>query len=183
MRERLDAASCFVLVIDLQERLVPAMAGAEMTAALRAARVVVEGARPFDVPVLASEQYPKGLGSTVPEVASLLPSPPLPKLEFSAWANPELRATMVATGRRTAVLLGVEAHVCVLQTALDLLHEGYVVHVVADGVASRSPADRATALELLRGAGAVITVSESVVFQWCGRAGTDAFKVVSRLVR
>lgn len=183
MREQLHPGDCLLLVIDLQERLMPAMAPADSERALRAAGILIEGARLFDVPTLASEQYPKGLGATVPAVQQALPSPALAKLEFSAYANPELRAAIDATGRRHAVLVGVEAHVCVLQTALDLLAAGFAVHVAADGVASRAPADKAVALELLRGAGAVVTVSETVVFQWCGRAGTDAFKAVSRLVR
>ncbi len=161
----------------------PAMADGAVPGVVRATRILAGAAAAVGVPVLASEQYPKGLGATVPEVREVLPEAPLAKLEFSAYANPELRAALERTGRRQVVLVGVEAHVCVLQTALDLVEAGFTVHVAADGVASRSPADRAVALDLLRGAGVVITASETAAFQWCGRAGNDAFKVVSKLVR
>lgn len=179
----LDSQDSLLLVIDIQERLVPAIHTPDADAVVKNTALLIQAAALFGVPVVASEQYPRGLGATVPAVASLLPSPPLQKLEFSAWRNAELRALIEGLGRRSVVVTGVEAHVCVLQTALDLLAAGFTVHVAADAVGSRAPQNRATALDLLRQAGAVVTCAETAAFQWCGVAGSDAFKQLSRLVR
>ena len=179
----LDPLDSFLLVIDVQERLIPAIAGPDADDVVKNTQLLIQAAALFGVPIVASEQYPRGLGATVPSIASLLPSPPLDKLEFSAWRNAELRSSMEGLGRRSVVVTGVEAHVCVLQTALDLLAAGFTVHVAADAVGSRAPQNRTTALALLAQAGAVVTCAETVAFQWCGAAGSDAFKQLSRLVR
>lgn len=178
---RPTSQNSLVLVIDLQERLMPAIHGAERVEA--AARLLIDAARLFDVPIIASEQYPRGLGPTRPAIAEVLPQPPLPKVVFSAYGDDGLHAAIEAAGRKAVVIVGVEAHVCVLQTTLDLIAAGYTVFVARDAVGSRAPENRDTAMELLRAAGAVITCVETVAFEWCGAAGTDRFKALSKLVK
>ncbi|MFZ0692965.1 MAG: hydrolase [Alphaproteobacteria bacterium] len=173
--------SC-LLVIDVQERLMTAMnEGARLIANTA---LLVKAARRLGVPVLVSEQYPKGLGPTLPELSALAPGESVvTKMEFSCTEAPGYRDRLKATGRDQAVLAGIEAHVCVLQTALGLRTLGYPVFVVADAVASRRPASVALALDRMREAGCSIVTAEMVVFEWLGRAGTPEFKELSALVK
>lgn len=181
---RPTADTSALLVIDIQERLLPAIDPAAADRVVQNARLLVEAAHLFGVPVIASEQYPRGLGPTIAPIANALGgAAPLPKVEFSAVRNPELAAAIAATGRRHIVVCGIETHVCVLQTALDLVADGKVVHVASDAVGSRDPANRLVGLEIMRQAGAVVSSAETVAFQWAGRAGSEAFKALSRLVR
>lgn len=178
----MSAARSILLVVDMQERLLPAIAGGDGVTA--GVRFLMESAELLNVPIVVSEQYPKGLGPTV----SALPcekcrTETFDKLRFSAAEG--LREIL---GRRTEVrdqfiVCGIEAHVCVLQTALDLRSEGDCVFVVADAVGSRQTGDCETALRRLRDEGCVVTTAESVAFEWCEAAGSDTFRAVSRLVR
>jgi nicotinamidase-related amidase len=127
-----------LVVVDVQERINAVMADQGHLARIA---VLIEACAALDVPVIASEQYPKGLGPTVPSVAAPLPAPPLIKDTFSCAREPAVRAAIEAAGRRQAVVAGIEAHVCVLQTALDLAAAGFQVHVPHDAVSSRRPAD------------------------------------------
>lgn len=171
-----------LLVVDIQERLLPAMDGHEEVAA--AADRLVRAAGLLGVPVLCTEQYPRGLGATVDPVrTSLGPAPILEKMTFSCCGAEGLMGRLASLGRRQVVLAGIETHVCVMQTALDLLAAGYRPFVAADGVSSRFAADRQTALDRLRQAGAVVTTSESVMFEWLETAAAAEFKAVSRIVR
>jgi len=173
--------SC-LLVIDVQERLLPAMASGNQVVANGA--VLVKAAARLGVPVLTSEQYPKGLGPTVPALAALLPEgAAIPKSEFSCAAAPGYVERLKATGREQLILTGIEAHVCVLQTALQFRGLGYSVFVVADAVSSRKPESVALALARMRDAGAVAVTTEMVLFEWLGRAGTPEFKELSALIR
>jgi nicotinamidase-related amidase len=145
---------------------------------------LVRAARRLGVPVLASEQYPQGLGRTVPALAGLLdPAEVHAKLHFAGPADPALRAAIEAHGRDQVVLGGMEAHVCVLQTALQLKALGLEPIVVADAVASRDPVNRELALARLRANQVEIASSEMVVFEWLGQAGTPAFKELVALIK
>ncbi len=171
----IEAADSCLIAVDLQERLAPAISGGD--AALRKASLLLRAAARLDVPVLLTEQYPKGLGGTLPEIARLAhQAGKLEKIAFSALAEPGFRERLRALGRGQAVLLGTEAHVCVLQTGLDILSDGLALFAVADAVGSRDPADARAALRRLERAGATIVTAEMVVFEWLRRAGTQDFR-------
>lgn len=177
-----ERGDSLLVVVDVQERLAAVMAERERVVA-NAGRLVA-GARILGVPALRTEQYPKGLGRTVPELAEAVAGPPaIEKATFDCCGEPAFVAAVEAAGRRTAVVCGMEAHVCVLQTVLGLLDLGLGVHVAADAVCSRDERNARTALDLLRDAGAVVTCTETVLYQWLGRAGTPEFREVLKLVR
>lgn len=170
--------SC-LLVVDLQERLMPAIH--------RADEVVANGvwliriAQRLNVPILVSEQYPRGLGHTVAAIRELLPAEAfMEKTHFSCAAERECMRRIDACGREQLVLIGAEAHVCVLQTALGLRVAGKEVYLVADGVSSRSPRDAELALERMRAEGVRVVSREMVAFEWLHQAGTDRFREISR---
>jgi nicotinamidase-related amidase len=138
------------------------------------------------VPVIASEQYPKGLGPTVEPIAERLRAmgvEPIAKTTFDACAEPRLAQALSERSPRAVVVSGMETHICVFQTARELVRRGLEVHVAADAVASRREENRGLGLALCERAGAYLTPTETVIFDWLGRAGTDAFKAVSKLVR
>lgn len=171
-----------LLVVDLQERLLPAMEGHE--AVLKFSQRIVDAATRLAVPVICTEQYPKGLGPTVAPLQTLLGNAKrFEKLAFSCCGADGLMEYLRSLGRSQVVVVGIETHVCVEQTVLDLLSAGLRVYVAADAVSSRRPLDRYVALDLMRQAGAAITTTEAVMFQWLRVAGTSEFKDVSRLVR
>jgi nicotinamidase-related amidase len=183
---RLVPAHTALLVIDVQERLAAAMAPARMDAVTRNAGILIEASAILGVRIVASEQYPKGLGATIAPVAEKLRAAgvsPHPKMTFDACGDPAIARLMATMAPRSVVVLGMETHVCVFQTARELARRGIDVHVVADAVASRTEENRAAGLSLCEHAGATVTVTETVVFDWLERAGTDAFKAVSKLVR
>jgi nicotinamidase-related amidase len=171
----MEAAASCLIAVDLQERLAPAISGGD--GVMRKVALLLRAAARLKVPVLLTEQYPKGLGKTVPEIARLAPQAvKLEKIAFSSFAEAEFRERLRALDRRQVVLLGTEAHVCVLQTGLDLLSDGGALYVVADAVGSRDPADAQAALRRLERAGATIVTAEMVVFEWLRRAGTEDFR-------
>lgn len=179
MSALLERSSAVLLVIDVQERI-----NAVMTdqGHLPRIEVLIEACRALGVPVIGSEQYPKGLGPTVEPLAALLGEIPA-KDSFSCARDAGLREQLAATGRPQVIVTGIETHVCVLQTALDLLDAGYRVHVPHDAVNSRRAADRHWALERMQAAGAQITATESALFELLERCDTDDFKTVARLVK
>ncbi|MBU0726778.1 MAG: isochorismatase family protein [Alphaproteobacteria bacterium] len=173
--------SCLILV-DAQERLLPALEGADRM--LAASRLLLVAAARLGVPVLATEQYPKGLGRTVPALAGLLPAGAvIEKLSFNALAEPEMQARVKALNRPTAIVAGAETHVCVLQTAFGLQAAGYRVVIAADAVASRAGQDYALGLARMREACIVVATSEMVAFEWLGRAGTAEFRDIIPLIK
>jgi nicotinamidase-related amidase len=178
---RLDRKAACVLVVDVQEKLAPVMWN--FAPVEKYCRAMIQAARELDLPVLSTEQYPKGLGSMVPSIRELLPSPPLVKMHFSCGADGELTKALAATGRKQVVVVGVETHVCVFQTVRDLVEKGYEVFVCADAVTSRFEEHRRVALEQMRELGAVITSAETVIFDLLHVCGTPEFKRVSPLVR
>lgn len=177
------AARSALAVVDVQERLFPAMAAAHQPTVVKAIRVLAALAREASWPVLVTEQYPKGLGRTLPELAEALgrSAAPIEKLTFSAARAPGVLERL--GDAQAVVVTGIEAHVCVLETVLDLLEHGLRVFVPWDAVASRREEDRSTALALMRRAGATITSSETLVFQLLGEAGGPAFKRLAPLLK
>lgn len=175
----LTAEHSLLMLIDLQSKLAPAIHNnAEVE---QHCRWLVEVARELAMPVLATEQYPQGLGVTVPTLLSLLKSEEiLEKIHFSAAQEPHIQAALADSGRRQIVLCGTETHVCVLQTALDLISAGYQVFVVAEACGSRRDSDKQLALGRLQQAGAVIVSREMVVFEWLQQAGTAQFRHISK---
>jgi nicotinamidase-related amidase len=174
-----------LVVIDVQERLFPVMDADHREEVMRNLKVLAAAARRLQLPTVVTEQYPKGLGHTLQELKETLPAglEPIEKAAFSCWGVDTFRGRLTATGARQILLGGIEAHVCVLMSALDLLAEGYGVHVVADAVTSRTQANWRLAMEQLRQAGAVVTTTETVLFQLLRQADTDDFRELARLIR
>ena len=147
-------------------------------------RRLIEGAGILEMPVAVTEQYSKGLGPTEEELRGALPVyEPIEKISFSSCDAPKFMEAAALRARRTVVLAGMETHVCVLQTCLDLLKTGVRVHLVRDAVCSRAKENWLTGIGIMRDAGAVITSTETVLFQLLGKAGTAEFKAISRLVK
>ena len=175
---RLDRDRAALLVVDVQEGFRPVIDGFEELA--RQAAILVQGAHELGLPVVVSEQYPKGLGPTVPEVAEHLNgAQPIEKTVFSA----PCAEGFDLQGRDQVLVCGIEAHICVMQSVLDLRERGVEVEVAADAVGSRKASNREIGLERMREAGAGITSVETALFELLGRAGTDEFKAVQRLVK
>jgi nicotinamidase-related amidase len=180
----LSRARAALLVIDIQERLLPAMPEEIGARVVRNTQILIEAATRLGLPIFASQQYPKGLGQTVPQLAEALTNAQrFDKVEFSAALAPELAAALPALGRDQWILTGMEAHVCVYQTARDLAARGYQVHVPVDAICSRTKASWRTGVSLIERAGAIPTSTEVCVFDLLGRAGTEDFKALSRLIK
>ena len=169
-----------LLVVDVQERLVPAIAGHRRV--VWNIRRLVDGAKILGLPVVATEQYPKGLGPTVAELAGRLGEIPS-KLTFSCGGCPGLFDELEHRGIHKLLVCGVEAHVCVQQTVLDLLAGAWQVYVAVDAVGSRYEIDYRTALGRMESAGATRTTTEAALFEWCQVAGTPQFKAISQLAK
>ena len=178
---KLDRSKACVLLVDVQEKLIPVMWN--FAPVEKYCKAMILAAREMGMPVLATEQYPKGLGATLPSLREALGAAPLVKMVFSCGADPEFAKALEATGRKQVVLVGIEAHVCVFQTARDLLERGYEVFVCADAVTSRFEEHRRVALEQMRDMGAVVTSAETCIFDLLHACGTPEFKRVSPLVR
>jgi nicotinamidase-related amidase len=168
-----------LLVIDLQQKLTPAIHQVERV--LNAACWVLQVANTLQIPILMTEQYPKGLGHTVSEIATLVPAHSIQeKIHFSAWREAGIQQQLRQFKKQQIVLIGTEAHVCVLQTAMDLIGAGFSVFVVEEAVGSRTQTNKALALQRLHQAGAQIISQEMLAFEWLERAGTDQFREISR---
>jgi nicotinamidase-related amidase len=174
----IDADRSQLLLLDLQEKMMPAID--DEAVVIANCRWLIGAAQKIGVPVAAIEQYPKGLGPLVPAIRDLLPSGAVAaKTHFSCVAA-QCLADLPGSDRAQIVVIGVEAHVCVLQTVLDLYHEGKEMYVVADCVGSRRRADRDLALARMRQEGVRIVSREMVVFEWLGEAGTPLFKAIGK---
>lgn len=179
---RIRRAKAGLVVVDIQERLFPAMFEKERM--IENAVRLIRGTAILRVPIFVTEQYPKGIGPTVPEVASVIPGfAPIEKLAFSSWHAPGFARALETAGVSDVMLCGIEAHVCVTQTCLDLLDQGFTLFVVADAVSSRTAENRLLGLERMRDAGAIIVSTEMVLFELLERAGTDEFKQMLALVK
>lgn len=174
-----------LVVIDIQERLAGAMPGADLKPFIQSVSVLLRAAAELDIPILTTEQYPRGLGETLAEIREHYPASAshMTKTGFSCCAADGFNATLQRLGRRQIILSGMETHVCVLQTALELQHLGFEVFVPEDGVCARSRQRTGNALDRLRQAGIIVTHCESVLFEWLGDAQHPQFKAVSTLVK
>ncbi|MFW5969839.1 MAG: isochorismatase family protein [Halofilum sp. (in: g-proteobacteria)] len=181
----LDADDSVLLIVDMQTRLGASMPAEEWASTRATAVMLARAAAELDLPVLVTRQYPKGLGDTAPEIAEVLPagSVTVDKTCFACTADDELRDALAMTGRSQVVVCGMEAHVCVLQTATGLGALGYTPFVVADGVCSRSPAHRDNALGRLGHGDITVTNRESCLFEWLRDARHERFRVVTSLLR
>jgi nicotinamidase-related amidase len=179
----LNREESILVIIDIQERLAAVMKEREKV--ISNTLHLVEAARLMGIPVMITEQYPKGLGPTVGEIRDGLSGfySPLEKLAFSCCQDRSFMDSLRRMGRKKVILCGMEAHVCVLQTCLDLLREGYHVHTVRDAICSRAEDNFLTGIGIMRDAGAVITSTETVLFQLLGRAGTEEFRMISRRIK
>ena len=181
----IDAEKSTLLIIDMQERLLPAMH--EPLVVERRCGILLKAARALDLPVIVSEQYPKGLGHTVPGLrADIGNAPVFEKLAFSCWRDTALKSHLIGHhdgGRPLAIVAGIEAHVCVLQTCIDLANAGFGVFAVADAMASRLTASANLAGDRLRQSGVQMVNTEMAIFELLGRAGTAEFKQLSALIR
>ena len=182
----IEADRSILLIVDLQERLIPAIHAGD--AVTERARILIRAADALEIPVEVTEQYPRGLGPTVAPIRDILPETAMihEKITFSAQRKPAFAAHFALlrdSGRDQIVVAGAEAHVCVLQTALDQQAQGYQIFLVADAVGSRAPESRDLAIERARQAGCIVANTEMVVFEWMERAGNDTFRALSRLIR
>jgi nicotinamidase-related amidase len=175
----LTAKGSALLLVDLQQRLMPAIHDGDAVVA-NAARLA-EGAGLMDVPVCATEQNPAGLGPTVAALAAY-PQMVMPKMAFGAVAEPGF-ATLLPPGTEEIVVAGCEAHVCVLQTVLGLLAARYRVLLVADAIGSRAPANKAAAVDRMQRHGAEVVTTEMVLFEWLGDAQHPQFRAVQKLIK
>jgi nicotinamidase-related amidase len=178
---RLTAANSALLVVDVQDKLLAVMPDA--SGLVRDVGFLLDVANLLGVPALATEQYPHGLGPTNAELVRRLSSDRPAKVAFSCCGAPGLRAELQRFGRPNVVVAGMETHVCVLHTTLDLLAEGLHVFVPVDSVQSRFRVDHDTALRRVERAGAVLTTAETTAFEWMGGSDHPQFKPVSRLVQ
>jgi nicotinamidase-related amidase len=179
----LERDNAQLVVVDVQEKLCRAMDPQVLEKLTGNISILLETAAELGLPAVATEQYVKGLGETLPALKEKLAAPSLEKMSFSCCGGEGFLETLERTGRKQVILTGMETHVCVLQTALELLSNGYVVHLVCDAVMSRRKENWKTALKTLSAAGAVLTSTEAVLFQLLRVAGTEEFKKLSKLVR
>jgi nicotinamidase-related amidase len=171
-----------LLIVDIQQAMLKAIASWEVVAGK--VKQLIRSSNALNVPILLTEQYRKGLGETLPELMQEINSPDVfQKEHFSACLESEFIPTVQSFNRKKIVAVGMETHVCVLQTCLDLIEAGFQVHLVADAVASRANENRNIAIDILRQAGAVITSTEIVIFQWAMRANTDDFRKLLPIVK
>ena len=180
----LDKNNTALLIIDIQERLAVVM-NDEVKARVTANCVhLIELAKMQNIPVVVTEQYPKGLGKTVPQIQAALPSyQPVEKMAFNCCGEPSFLGEIKRYNKKKIIVAGMETHICVLQTTMGLLQEGFVPHVVNDAVCSRTKENWNRGLEFMRDAGAVITGTETVLFQLLGVAGTDDFRMISKRIK
>ena len=178
--ELMNRGNTGLLVVDMQEKLLKLIPGHERI--IWNCRRLIEGAKILGIPVAATEQYPQGLGPTTGKLASLLPEIPA-KLAFSCGECGPIFQDWQQRGIFKILVVGIEAHVCVQQTVMDLLGEAYRVYIAVDAIGARHAIDCETAIRRMDSAGATLTTAESALFEWCEVAGTPEFKQISSLVR
>ena len=177
--------NCALSVVDIQERFMPAIPEEPRGRMIKNTQILIETAKTLGIPILITEQYPKGLGTTIEVIADTIGDgvKPIEKLHFSCARSEYYKAQLKETGRKEVILCGIETHVCVLQTAIDLINDGYRVYIPADAVYSRRELDWEIGLKTAEKAGVLIGTTETFVFQLLEKAGTDEFKRVSKLLR
>lgn len=175
-----QASSSQLVIVDMQQKLASVMAAEAMQAVIKNCNILLQAAKLLEIPTIFTEQYPKGLGKTCSEL--LLTEPVVEKTVFSCCDEPTFNRKLT-TDRPQIILAGMEAHICILQTAIALHTQGRQVFVVQDAVISRDPANKANALERLRSAGIIVSNTESIIFEWLAKAEGEAFKQISKLIR
>ena len=181
---RLTREGSTLVVADVQERLFAAMDAEHREEVVKNLKVLAFTARRLGLPIVVTEQYPKGLGHTLPELREALGAiEPLEKVTFSCCDTEGFTARLKAAKTKQVILAGIETHVCVMQTGLELLASGYSVYVVTDAVSSRKGSDRDAALQRLARHGAELVTTEMVVFEWLRKAGTAEFKELQALIK
>ncbi len=182
---KLERGNTSLLIIDIQERLAAAMQAPGLERIVKNTGVLMEGAKALGMPVLITEQYPKGLGPTMPVLRDALPAESLPvsKTAFSCLGADEVAQKLRDSGRKQVLITGMETHVCVFQTVRDLVAGGYQPFVVRDAVLSRTQENYDVGLSLMKEAGATITSTEAALFDLLGAAGTPEFKKLSPLIK
>src|ERR1700690_2328958 len=176
-RRPLEAEQCALIVVDMQEKLLPPMWEKERL--VRNVQLLIRLAGILKIPALVTTQYAKGLGNTVPEIGSMLPdAPPLDKMTFSCFGSDVFCSLLkrLPGQRTTALLCGMETHICVMQTALGALREGYLVHVAADAVSSRTELNWRIGLDRMRAAGAILSSTEMMIYELLRSSGAPAFR-------
>lgn len=180
---QLEREQAVLVVIDVQERLVPAMKEKVYRKIKANIETMVAGAKQLGIPVVTTEQYPRGLGHTVPELAEICGETVIEKVSFGCCGEPKFNAQLKTIGRKQVIVTGMEAHVCVYQTVLGLLEAGYAVHLLRDAICSREKDNFQAAISNAAAAGAVVSTTEMALFQLLKEAGTPEFKAVSKLVK
>jgi nicotinamidase-related amidase len=178
----LTVADSVLLVIDVQEKLFRVMYRKEQLA--DNLQRLIKGILVMEIPILVTEQYPRGLGATIPEVAQLLPdTKPLPKVSFSCCGDEAFLQAFKKLNRKKVLIAGIESHVCVYQTAADLLASGYEVYIVNDAVAARTEQNRDTGIKMLLQSGAKLTATEAALFELLKVAKGEKFKAINQIVK
>lgn len=180
---KLDADKAVLVVIDIQERLVPAMPEKVYKRLRETVKMLAQAAKLLDVPVVTTEQYPKGIGHTVPELADSCCDKVVEKVSFGCCGEPAFLEAIKETGRTQVIVTGMEAHVCVYQTVLGLLEDGYHVHLLSDAVCSRNKNDYLSGVANASQAGAVVATAETVLFQMLKESTHEQFKAISKFVK
>jgi nicotinamidase-related amidase len=179
----LNRNQAVLVVVDVQEKLCAAMEPEVLEQLTKNTSILLDAARELGIPVVATEQYVKGLGCTVPELREKFEGAAFEKMTFSCCGDPDFQNRLAELGRKQVIVTGMETHVCVLQTVLELRERGYHVHLVKDAVMSRKKGNWKIGLNTAAAAGAVITSTEAALFQLLRVAGTEEFKKLSKLVR
>jgi len=172
-----------LIIVDMQVKLAPAMSAEALQSVVKNCGILVQAANLLVVPIVLTEHYPQGFGETLPEIKQFLPnSKAIAKTAFSACGEPKFNQQLQRENSQI-ILVGMEAHICVLQTALDLIKANKQVFVVEGAILSRNPANKANALARLQQAGCIITSTESVVFEWLGDAKHESAKAIFNLIK
>ncbi|MCK4309908.1 MAG: hydrolase [Methanomicrobia archaeon] len=176
--ERNDTA---LIVIDMQEKFLPVIS--DIKEVISNAEKVIKGFKILKMPIIITEQYPKGLGKTVEEISKIIETDPIEKIHFSCFGEERFLKSVGRLNIKNLVLLGIEAHVCVLNTAIDAVKRGYVPHVVVDATSSRKKIDYETSLKRMIQENVYLTTAEILLFQLLKKAGTPEFKEISKIIK
>lgn len=179
MKNLLTNNNAFCLLIDVQEKLLPSIR--EHNLLEKNILFLLQGLEILNTPILITEQYPKGLGKTIQSLSSNHKT--LEKTEFSAWLNPNIKQEIISIDKKQVILIGIESHVCVLQTAIQMLRHGFEVFIPEECVASRSPTNKQNALQRIQNAGGTITNIESCFFELLETSTHENFKAISKLLK
>lgn len=178
----LERTDSILLIIDVQEKLSKVMKVKDDV--VKNCLHLIELAKTYNIPILVTEQYPKGLGQTLEEIRDALPSyNPIEKLSFNCCEEPLFLERIKDVNKKNVIIVGMETHICILQTCIGLLKMGLNIHIVKDAVCSRFKENWKTGIELMRDAGAVITCTETILFQVLKIAGTEEFRAISRRIK